>query len=240
MISVFCVTCYLFYIQTNLRFHSHISVVCQDSKFKSNFVLTENKAKRNFLPWLKMNSVNQSQFFNPLMEDHSSPRSSNSSFDESKFGLGFTSNLLSTLEKSRSRIDEFCRKSKEIIDVACQTNSALSLQEQHEIDELVSKLQTLKRQRGVPTTTTSTKSPSHDIVLRDATNTQVVSIPNQRVVLKERQKVLEKELAHVYTSNKQKLRILQGKPSSITFSPHLYISRRFNNAHMDVFIASIG
>lgn len=102
---------------------------------------------------------------------------------------GLTSPLMSALLKSRSRIDSFCAASRAKMNTTSLHNSAQSNQKQRQIDDLRAQIKELKISRGI---------------VSDQMNNDVVgSVAKQRLVLKERQSVLERELADVYFQQKQ-------------------------------------
>jgi len=125
--------------------------------------------------------------------------------------LGFTSHLFSTLEKSRSQIDKFCKSSKLNIDKACDDNSKTFEKEQNQIYNLVRNLHQLKYYRGI------SSSPPSKTQLEEHKESDdfdpAKTIAAQKSMLQEQQSNLEKELASVYTEHKDKQNILQGKLS---------------------------
>lgn len=162
-----------------------------------------------------MTALDQSQWRSPSDKHLDSQQLSPilSSLDGKKNVLGFTSNLISTLEKSRLQIDAFCTRSKEKLDDVCDSSIKTFEEQQGEMNELLLKLEELKCQRGLATRVT----PDHQKKItseNDAYNRMgssympICSIPNQQIVFKDRQRELEKNLADMFAENQDKEKIL--------------------------------
>ena len=144
--------------------------------------------------------MDQSPLLSPQTSKSYSSTSSHLSSDDLCYSnndmLGFTSNLLSTLTKTRTHVDTFVNRTKNKIEEICESHAQLIQKEQDEINEMISKLNKLKYQRGV-------KDQSVDECNGN-------TIPDEMLLLNEQILETEKELANLYIDQKQKKEMLQG------------------------------